>query len=281
MNKNILLLCGWLFVFSSALNAKSPMAVRSALDGKEETPINYSLQMAHPATYQSTDSIADRRPSLTPGEYSSQRRQALRTAQINAEREARRKLGEAEWTPTSATPETPGKTAEQLVAVITTKFGKIVIALNEEAAPKTVANFKKLVGEGFYDGTTFHRVIPNFMIQGGDPNSKSEDRSGHGTGGPGYTLPAEIKLKHTRGAVAMARLPDSINPQKESSGSQFFICVVDVPHLDDNYTVFGNVISGMDVADKIVSQPRDARDNPTERIEMQIKLEPKPADSNL
>ena len=154
------------------------------------------------------------------------------------------------------------------VAVIETKFGKIVIEFYDKDAPKTVANFKKLVKEGFYNGTTFHRVIPGFMIQGGDPNSKNPDRSTHGSGGPGYTVPAEIKLEHKRGTVATARLGDAVNPQKASSGSQFFINVNDNAGLNGGYTVFGNVIAGMDVADKIVAVPRDGRDNPDEPVVM-------------
>jgi len=151
---------------------------------------------------------------------------------------------------------------------ISTKFGSIVIELDPQAAPKTVENFKKLVAESFYNGTTFHRVIPGFMIQGGDPNSKDSNRSVHGQGGPGYTLPAEIGLKHVRGSVAAARLGDNVNPKRESSGSQFFICVDKADYLDGQYTVFGKVISGMDVVDKIVAVPRDAADNPVEAIAM-------------
>lgn len=163
------------------------------------------------------------------------------------------------------------------MAVIQTQFGEIVVQLDEQAAPKTVANFKKLAKEGFYNGTTFHRVIPGFMVQGGDPNSKSADRSTHGRGGPGYTVPAEIKLRHKRGALSMARLSDEVNPMKESSGSQFFICVADCSFLDGNYTVFGNVLSGMEVVDKIVSQPRDSADNPHDRVEMKVSLKEAPA----
>jgi peptidyl-prolyl cis-trans isomerase B (cyclophilin B) len=113
------------------------------------------------------------------------------------------------------------------------------------------------------------------MIQGGDPNSKSDERATYGQGDPGYTLPAEIKLKHVAGAVAMARLPDSANPQRDSNGSQFFICVAACPSLDDQYTVFGHVIQGMDAAVKIANQPRDQRDDPVTRIEMEARLEPK------
>jgi len=154
------------------------------------------------------------------------------------------------------------------VAVIETKFGKIVIELYDKDAPKTVANFIKLAKAGFYNGTTFHRVIPGFMIQGGDPNSKDDDRSNDGMGGPGYTVEAEIKRDSKRGTVATARLGDAVNPKKESSGSQFFINVKDNDFLNGNYTVFGNVIAGMDVADKIVAAPRDSRDNPNEKVDM-------------
>jgi len=154
------------------------------------------------------------------------------------------------------------------VAVIETKFGKMVIEFDDKDAPKTVANFKKLAKEGFYSGTTFHRVIPGFMIQGGDPLSKDDDRSNDGTGGPGYTIEAEIKREHKRGTVATARLGDAVNPKRESSGSQFFINVKDNNFLNGGYTVFGNVIAGMDVADKIAAVPRDARDNPNDKVEM-------------
>jgi peptidyl-prolyl cis-trans isomerase B (cyclophilin B) len=122
--------------------------------------------------------------------------------------------------------------------------------------------------EGFYNGTTFHRVIPGFMIQGGDPNSKSPDRASHGMGGPGYRLKAEFNSKpHKRGIVSMARANDP-----DSAGSQFFICVADAHFLDWQYTVFGEVVSGMEVADKIVNMKRDGRDNPLERVEMTVTV---------
>ena len=158
------------------------------------------------------------------------------------------------------------------VAVVETKFGKIVIEFYEKDAPKTVANFIKLAKDGYYNGTTFHRVIPGFMIQGGDSNSKSADRSTHGTGGPGYTVEAEIKRDHKRGTVATARLSDDVNPQKRSSGSQFFINVNDNTNLNGGYTVFGNVIAGMDVADKIVAVPRDGNNNPNEKVDMKVSI---------
>jgi len=153
-------------------------------------------------------------------------------------------------------------------AVIETKFGNIELKFFPEVAANHVNNFIDLAKKGFYDGTTFHRVIPGFMIQGGDPNSKDPDRSKHGMGGPGHSLKAEFNNKpHKRGTLSMAR-----SGHPDSAGSQFFICVADAPFLDKQYTVFGEVVSGMDAADKIVSQPRDARDNPNERIEMKVKV---------
>ncbi len=176
---------------------------------------------------------------------------------------------------TSALPAADNADAQEQVVVLETSLGRIVIALDTAAAPRTCANFSQLVSTGFYNHTAFHRVIPNFIIQGGDPNSKSDDRATYGKGDPGYTLPAEIKLKHDRGAVAMARLPDSVNPQRDSNGSQFYICVAPCPSLDDNYTVFGHVIKGLDIAVKIANQPRDPRDNPLARLEMGASLETK------
>jgi peptidyl-prolyl cis-trans isomerase B (cyclophilin B) len=153
-------------------------------------------------------------------------------------------------------------------AVIETKFGNIELRFFPEVAPNHVNNFIELAKKGFYDGTTFHRVIPGFMIQGGDPNSRDPDRTKHGMGGPGYTLKAEFNEKpHKRGTLSMAR---AANP--DSAGSQFFICVADSFFLDRQYTVFGEVVSGMEVADKIVNQPRDKRDNPDERIEIKVKV---------
>ncbi len=134
-----------------------------------------------------------------------------------------------------------------------TPLGTFVIELYPEDAPRHVENFLKLVKSGYYEGTTFHRIVPGFIVQGGDPISKSDWRSPKvGTGGPDYTLPAEIKRSHLRGSVAAARKPDLVNPNRESSGSQFYICLADLPGLDrDGYTVFGQVVDGMDVVDKI------------------------------
>ena len=165
------------------------------------------------------------------------------------------------------TPEEIKKMAETR-AIIETRLGNIELKFFPEVAPNHVKNFLDLAKKGFYDGTTFHRVIPKFMIQGGDPNSKNPDKSKHGTGGPGYTVKAEFSDKpHKRGALSMARAQ---NP--DSAGCQFFICVADSAFLNKQYTVFGEVVSGMEVADKIVGQPRDARDNPNERVEMKLKI---------
>jgi peptidyl-prolyl cis-trans isomerase B (cyclophilin B) len=153
-------------------------------------------------------------------------------------------------------------------ALIETKFGTIELKFFPDTAPNHVKNFVDLAKKGFYDGTTFHRVIPGFMIQGGDPNTKSTDKSKHGLGGPGYTVKAEFNARpHKRGTLSMAR---AANP--DSAGSQFFICVADAAFLDRQYTVFGEVVSGMDVADKIVGQTRDRMDNPNERVEMKVKI---------
>ncbi|HUL00092.1 MAG TPA: peptidylprolyl isomerase [Nitrospirota bacterium] len=153
-------------------------------------------------------------------------------------------------------------------AIIETKFGNITLKFFPDVAPSHVKNFVDLAKKGFYDGTTFHRVIPGFMIQGGDPNSKSLDKKIHGMGGPGYSIKAEFNEKpHKRGTISMAR---SANP--DSAGSQFFICVKDSSFLDRQYTVFGEVESGMEVADKIVSQPRDSNDNPNDRVEMKVRI---------
>jgi peptidyl-prolyl cis-trans isomerase B (cyclophilin B) len=130
-------------------------------------------------------------------------------------------------------------------AIIDSDRGIIVIELYPAVAPKTVANFEALVKKGFYNGLTFHRVVPDFVVQGGDPD-------GTGTGGPGYTVPGEISSeKHVRGTVATARTGDEVNPKRDSSGSQFYICLEPQPSLDGGYTIFGGVIKGMDVVDQI------------------------------
>jgi peptidyl-prolyl cis-trans isomerase B (cyclophilin B) len=155
-------------------------------------------------------------------------------------------------------------------AILETKFGKIELEFFSDKAPGHVKNFIDLAKKGFYDGSTFHRVIPGFMIQGGDPNTKDPNapRERHGTGGPGHSVKAEFNdTPHKRGVLSMARSGDP-----NSAGSQFFICVADSGFLDRQYTAFGKVVVGMDVADQIVNAPRDVRDNPKERIDMKVRI---------
>jgi peptidyl-prolyl cis-trans isomerase B (cyclophilin B) len=155
-------------------------------------------------------------------------------------------------------------------AVIETKFGEIEVELLADKAPGHVKNFLDLARKGFYDGTTFHRVIPGFMIQGGCPKTKDPrgSKSEHGTGGPGYTIKAEFNdTSHKRGILSMARSNDP-----NSAGSQFFVCVADSTFLDRQYSAFGRVVRGMEVADRIVSAARDGRDNPNERIDMKVRV---------
>ncbi|NGZ12087.1 MAG: peptidylprolyl isomerase [Nitrospira sp. LK70] len=154
-------------------------------------------------------------------------------------------------------------------AIIKTKFGDIEIKFYPDVAPKHVENFIKLVKSGFYNGTIFHRVIPGFMIQGGDPNTKDTLKKDiYGQGGPGHTIKAEFSdIPHKRGIVSMARAADP-----DTAGSQFFIVVEDSRFLDRKYTVFGEVTKGIGVADKIVNLPRDERDNPRERVEMTVTI---------
>ena len=149
-------------------------------------------------------------------------------------------------------------------SLITTNFGNIKIKLLPDIAPETVRNFTTLAKSKFYDGTLFHRVIPGFMIQGGDPNTKKPDKNVWGMGGPGYNIKAEFNSRsHLRGIVSMARSSDP-----DSAGSQFFIVTSDSTFLDKEYTVFGEVIEGMDAADKIVNLPKDGNDCPLQEAKM-------------
>ena len=149
-------------------------------------------------------------------------------------------------------------------AIVNTNLGNIQFELLSDIAPETVRNFIKLAKSGFYDGTLFHRVIPKFMIQGGDPNTKESDKSTWGTGGPGYNIKAEFNSRsHLRGIVSMARSSDP-----DSAGSQFFVVTSDSTFLDREYTVFGEVVDGMEVADKIVNLPKDGNDCPLQEVKM-------------
>jgi peptidyl-prolyl cis-trans isomerase B (cyclophilin B) len=161
------------------------------------------------------------------------------------------------------------ETAKGPRAMIKTKFGDIEVKFFPDVAPKHVENFVKLAKDGFYNGTIFHRVIPGFMIQGGDPNTKdSLKKDIYGQGGPGYTVKAEFSdIPHKRGIVSMARAAEP-----DPAGSQFFIVVEDSRFLDRKYSVFGEVTKGIGVADKIANLARDERDNPKERVEMTVTI---------
>lgn len=169
-----------------------------------------------------------------------------------------------------------GGSKDSLVS-INTRFGEILVVVFPET-PAHRKNFLKLSSEKFYDSTSFHRIIRNFMIQGGDPNSKDNNPGNDGQGGPGYTLPAEFNpaFLHNQGAVAAARMGDMVNPKKESSGSQFYI--VDGPdgshHLDQNYTVFGQVVKGIEVVQTIANQPKGPGDRPNNNVKMWVKVIP-------
>jgi len=178
----------------------------------------------------------------------------------------------ATLTPPPAAAPAPTTANSNEVAVITTSEGVMVVEFYPDVAPNHVANFKKLAQQGFYDGTAFHRVIPGFMIQGGDPNTKNDAaKDSWGMGGPGYTVNAEFNSKHhARGILSMARAQDP-----NSAGSQFFICHADASSLDGQYTVFGNLIKGFDVLDKIATTPTEAPDRPVKRINVDsIKIVP-------
>ena len=168
------------------------------------------------------------------------------------------------------------------VAIMEIRMGKekqtrqVILGLHDESAPYTVENFKTLVRKKFYNGLRFHRIFPSSFVQTGDPSSRRGQTEKTGTGGPGYTLPAEIKLKHNKGAVAMARLPDKINPAKNSNGSQFYVCLTPLPKLDGQYTVFAQVLEGLDVLEAISNEPTNSDDFPLPKIVIKsIVLQPR------
>ena len=173
------------------------------------------------------------------------------------------------------------------VAVMEIRMGKekqtrqVVLGLHDESAPYTVENFKTLVRKKFYNDLRFHRIFPSSFVQTGDPSSRPGQTEKTGTGGPGYTLPAEIKLKHNKGAVAMARLPDKINPAKNSNGSQFYVCLTPLPKLDGQYTVFAQVLEGLDVLEAISNEPTNSDDFPLPKIVIKsIVLQPRDTTPN-
>lgn len=170
------------------------------------------------------------------------------------------------------------------VAVMTVKVGKerelrrVVIGFYDNAAPAHVQNFKDLVARRYYNGMRFHRAFPGALVQTGDPYSKHGPTDRTGTGGPGHTVPAEIHLPHTKGAVAMSRIEGNINPAKLSSGSQFYVCLKDLPKLNGRYTVFGRVLEGLDTLEEISRQRTDPNNFPLEKIVIKrIVLEPRTA----
>lgn len=168
-----------------------------------------------------------------------------------------------------------GPKGKDVVVTISTNLGDITLLLFDKT-PQHKENFLKLAKEGFYDGTTFHRIIDGFMIQGGDPNSKDDNKTNDGSGGPGYTVPAEFveDYTHVRGVIAAARQPNRVNPNKSSNGSQFYIVENEDGYhsLDGKYTVFGEVIKGFDVVEKIAVQKKDGRDRPLENIKMKVTV---------
>ena len=178
-------------------------------------------------------------------------------------------------TNTPAATNAPAADAKELAVIRVTQgtnfLGTMILEFYPEVAPIHVANFKKLARSGFYDGTCFHRVINGFMIQGGDPNTKSGSVDTWGQGGPGYNVNAEFNSKHhARGILSMARSNDP-----NSAGSQFFICQADCGQLDNQYTVFGNLVKGYDILDKIASTPTEGPDRPVTRVNIDsIKIVP-------
>ena len=171
---------------------------------------------------------------------------------------------------------------ENKVAVISTNFGDMVVEFYPDIAPMHVESFMALVNEEYFNGTTFHRVIPGFMIQGGDPNSRNENRATHGTGGRAgkffglgneedpstWLIPQEFSnTPHVKGILSMARTNDP-----NSASSQFFVCHDNANFLDNNYTVFGKVIDGLDIIDQIANVAKDQNDNPLEKVEMSIRI---------
>ena len=173
---------------------------------------------------------------------------------------------------TKNTPAAAKPVAAKEVAIVKTSEGTMILEFYPDLAPGHVENFKKLAKKGFYDGTCFHRVMPGFMIQGGDPNTKNEAaKESWGMGGPGYTIKAEFNAKHhARGILSMARTSDP-----DTAGSQFFICHADAGSLDNQYTVFGNLIKGFDVLDKIATTPTEPPNRPVKRVTIEsVKIVP-------
>ena len=150
--------------------------------------------------------------------------------------------------------------------IIETDYGSFTIEVDYNSAPKHSENFVKLVKEGFYNGLFFHRIVPGTLVQGGDPYSKDEDPYNDGLGGPGYLIDQEIKLRHIPGAVGAARIKGPANPELKSNGSQFYICLDQIPLYDGAYTVFGKVVENLEILEKISWEPVDFNDKPKKPI---------------
>ena len=261
MNKTTLLILSLLVISAFAIGCKK------AEETKVSAPAPAAPTQAAPAQ------APEQKPVETPPPAPSQEKKKVKTPSASMPKQKPIESQAAAPAPekrgsrlTAPAPELTPKKPTETRAIIETKFGNIELRFFPDAAPNHVKNFIELAKKGFYDGTTFHRVIPGFMIQGGDPNTKDPDKSKHGMGGPGYKIKAEFNAKpHKKGTLSAARAADP-----DSAGSQFFICVANTPFLDGQYTVFGEVVSGIEVVDKIVNQPRDNRDNPNERIEMKV-----------
>ena len=261
MKKTTLLILSLLVISAFAIGCKK------AEETKVSAPAPAAPTQAAPAQ------APEQKPAETPPPAPSQEKKKVKTPSASmpkqkpiesqaADPASEKRVGRLAAPAPELTPKKPTETR----AIIETKFGNIELRFFPDAAPNHVKNFIELAKKGFYDGTTFHRVIPGFMIQGGDPNTKDPDKSKHGMGGPGYKIKAEFNTKpHKKGTLSAARAADP-----DSAGSQFFICVANTPFLDGQYTVFGEVVSGIEVVDKIVNQPRDGRDNPNDRIEMKV-----------
>lgn len=237
------------------------LAVALALGCESNTGISTAPTTA-------SNSEASKASSFTPADPAAKASADEAKAKADSATEEQSK-SQAKSGDTGAPGATPPKKGDK-VAVIDTNLGRIVLKFFPNKAPGHVKNFISLANKKFYDGTKFHRVIPGFMIQGGDPNTRT-GQGMPGTGGPGYMIKAEFNdTKHTRGILSMARSADP-----DSAGSQFFICVATYPSLDGQYTAFGQVVQGMDVVDKIVDLPRDQNDMPTpkEAVMKTVRIE--------
>jgi len=254
MSRNIIFGLALVFCISLLLACGQPPAQKQASETKE-TYGDLQKQAFKPAEKYESGLLAGKGEENKPAEGEESAKNKPEELAVNKppeEKETPSEEGKEKAVPSATDPET-GLSYDMLIAEIQTNKGTFKIKFYHDTAPKHVENFIKLVRKGFFNGLKFHRYVAGFVIQGGDPE-------GTGQGGPGYTIPAEISNKHlhTKGAVAAARTGDEVNPKRESSGSQFYVCLAPQPNLDGKYTVWGDVTTGMDVVmnlrqgDKIV-----------------------------